>query len=155
VFASTGFTTSDRRLKSDFKPVDRGEAARLLALSIQTFKKHQNGQNKDAVMAVHIARLETEVTERKRLTELSATDLDWIAKTQREIDAWHAEDFLPMLGEAMPGRITGVMAQDVEAINADYVEKLPDGTLSLNDASILYQMIAALKDEIAELKRNK
>lgn len=170
IFTSVGLTTSDRRLKSDFKPVNIEDAKRLLDLPIQTFVKHQNGQVRDKAEGEQCARLRSEIAAREariaaaRLIKPETTadanriaaqindDTVYIAKANAHITKWDAEEWLPMLGDPLPGRLAGVIAQDVQAIAPEYVRQIDDGTLVLNDVSVLYSMVAALKAEVSALR---
>jgi Chaperone of endosialidase len=150
-FSTVSFTTSDRRLKSDFRPIDRAESKALLNLDLQTFVKHQHGPTHDRSSTENVARLEAEIATRKALKDKTPEDLKFIADNQAYCDKWHAEDWLPDAAGSHPGRLAGVIAQDVEAINAAYVEKLPNGMLALNDVSVLYQMVFELREQVKEL----
>jgi hypothetical protein len=139
--------TSDRRLKSEIATIAPDKSAAILGLPLYSYVKHLDGRQTDAAMKMVVDGWRVDV-QRMREDEAPAAD---IAALQAKIDAWDAEEWLPVQGAAI-GRSMGPIAQELQAVAPELTRTDADGIIHVNDLATIYAMIAGLKAEIAALK---
>jgi hypothetical protein len=155
-------TSSDERIKSDFKPITPELMNTIGRLPIQSYYKHLDGRVADDANAERLMPMRQRVA---AIDAMGESEMTAAVRAERsvllsDINRYDAEDWLAVKGPQIPGRLAGVIAQDVEKLAPEYVTKAgrpfangPDlePIRTINDPAILYIMVETLRHDMAKL----